>query len=94
MGDAIFGNEEGDGSGENIGEAVTLTSEQWEELKTQAETNSREREELNADKEEQEVLENNKDLDKPAIERNYYLDETIAIVVDYLKLNPELAKMR
>ena len=42
MGDAIFDNEEGEGTG------VNLTSEQWETIKTDAETNSREREELTA----------------------------------------------
>ena len=53
-----------------------------------------EREELNADKKEQEALDNHNESDKPAIERDYYLDETIAIVIDYLKLKPEVAKVR
>ena len=46
----------------------------------------KERSELNADKEEKEAIEEINGPDKPAIERNYYLDETLAITVDYLDL--------
>lgn len=54
----------------------------------------KEREELNADKEEKEALEELHDPDKPAIERNYYLNEALAITLDYLKLKPEVAGVR
>ena len=46
----------------------------------------KEREELNADKEEKETLEKIHDPDKPSIERNFYLNEALAITLDYLKL--------
>ncbi len=46
----------------------------------------KERAELNADKEEQEKLEELSDPKKNGIERDYYLDEAIAITLDYLNL--------
>ena len=54
----------------------------------------KEREEFSADKEEQDTLEKLNGLDEPAIERDYYLNEALAITVDYLKLKPEVAKVR
>jgi carboxyl-terminal processing protease len=47
----------------------------------------KEREELNADKEERERMEELVDPGGNGIERNYYLDEAIAITLDYLQLN-------
>jgi len=46
----------------------------------------KERAELNADKEEEQALEDAANPDKPTIERDYYLDEAMAIMVDYLNL--------
>jgi carboxyl-terminal processing protease len=46
----------------------------------------KEREELNADKEERERMEELADPGGNGIERNYYLDEAIAITLDYLRL--------
>ncbi len=46
----------------------------------------KEREELDADKEEEDKLKEIANGDKPAIERNYYLDEVINITVDYAQL--------
>jgi len=46
----------------------------------------KERAELNADKKEQEELEELNDPNKNGIERDYYLDEAIAITIDYLNL--------
>ena len=45
-----------------------------------------EMEDLNADKEEKETIEQMSDPSDNGIERNYYLDEALAITVDYLKL--------
>jgi carboxyl-terminal processing protease len=47
----------------------------------------KEREELNADKEERERIEELVDPGGNGIERDYYLDEAIAITLDYLQLN-------
>ncbi len=44
------------------------------------------RAELNSDKEEQDTMEGIADPNRPAIERDYYLDEALAITVDYLKM--------
>jgi len=46
----------------------------------------KERAELNADKKEQEELEELNDPNNNGIERDYYLDEAIAITIDYLNL--------
>jgi carboxyl-terminal processing protease len=46
----------------------------------------KEREKLNADKEEKEQMEEIADPGKNGIERDYYLDEAIAIALDYLQL--------
>ncbi|MEE8451619.1 MAG: carboxy terminal-processing peptidase [Thermoguttaceae bacterium] len=51
-----------------------------------------ERAELNAEAEERKTIENISDPDKPAIERDYYLDEALDIVVDYLNLR-QVAKV-
>ena len=48
-----------------------------------------EMEELNADKEEKEAIEEMSDPGDNGIERNYYLDEALAITVDYLKVRAE-----
>jgi carboxyl-terminal processing protease len=48
-----------------------------------------EMEELNADKEEKETIEEMTETGDNGIERNFYLDETLAITVDYLKLMTE-----
>ena len=45
-----------------------------------------EMEDLNADKEEKETIEQMSDSSDNGIERNYYLDEALAVTVDYLKL--------
>ncbi len=45
-----------------------------------------ERKELNADKEEEKTLEKMNDPNEPAIKRDYYLNEALAITVDYLNL--------
>lgn len=45
-----------------------------------------ERAELNAEAEERKTIEDIANPDKPAIERNYYLDEALDIAVDYLNL--------
>ncbi|HUT94667.1 MAG TPA: carboxy terminal-processing peptidase [Thermoguttaceae bacterium] len=45
-----------------------------------------EMEDLNADKEEKETIEQMSDPSDNGIERNYYLDEALAITADYLKL--------
>ena len=46
----------------------------------------KERAELNADEEEKKVFEDLADPNKQKIERDYYLDEALAIAVDYLNL--------
>jgi len=46
----------------------------------------KERAELNADKEEEKTLEKLNDPDKPTIERDFYMEEALAIMVDYLNL--------
>jgi len=51
-----------------------------------------ERAELNAEAEEHKTLEDIANPDKPAIERNYYLDEALDIAVDYLNLR-QVAKV-
>jgi carboxyl-terminal processing protease len=53
----------------------------------------KEREKLNADKEEKEQLDEMADPGKNGIERNYYLNEAIAIALDYLQLTM-IAKAR
>ena len=45
-----------------------------------------ERAELNADKEEKDKIEEMSDPSKSTIERNYYLDEAVAIMLDYIKM--------
>jgi len=45
-----------------------------------------ERAELNADKEEKKKMEELNDPNRPAIDRNYYLEEALAIMVDYMNL--------
>lgn len=55
---------------------VTLNEEQF----------LKEREELDLDKEEQKRIEEVNDPNQPPIERDYYLDEALAIAVDYLNL--------
>ena len=45
-----------------------------------------ERAELNADKEEKKKIEELNDPNRPAIERDYYLDEALAITLDYIQL--------
>ncbi len=52
----------------------------------------KERAELNADKEEEKTLDD-LNLDKKGIVRDYYLDEVLAITVDYLNL-AQVAKAR
>ena len=52
----------------------------------------KERAELNADKEEKERIEKLSDPARPPIERDYYLNEAMAITVDYLNLR-HLAKV-
>ncbi len=46
----------------------------------------KERAELDADKEEEKAIEKHSELNNGAIKRDYYLDETMAIVNDYLNL--------
>jgi carboxyl-terminal processing protease len=46
-------------------------------------------EEIDAEKEEQETIEEMSDPGENGIERTYYLDEALAITVDYLKLMNE-----
>lgn len=53
----------------------------------------KERAELNADKEEEKVLEKHSDLRGGDIERDYYLDEALAIATDYINLQ-HLANVR
>ncbi|MBN2475225.1 MAG: carboxy terminal-processing peptidase [Pirellulales bacterium] len=55
---------------------VTLNEEQFR----------KERAELDADKEEQKTIEEINDPNQPPIERDYYLDEALAITIDYLNL--------
>lgn len=57
-------------------ETITLNEEKF----------LKERAELNADKKEQEELEELNDPNNNGIERDYYLDEVIAITIDYLNL--------
>ena len=45
-----------------------------------------EMEEINADKEEKETIEEMSDPGEEGIERNYYLDEALAVTVDYLQM--------
>ena len=45
-----------------------------------------ERAELNADKEEKKKIEELNDPNRPAIERDYYLDEALAVTLDYIQL--------
>ena len=47
----------------------------------------KERAELNADKEEEKAIEKHSDLDSDGIERDFYLDEVLAIAIDYLNLD-------
>jgi carboxyl-terminal processing protease len=47
---------------------------------------TKERAELNADKEEEKAIEKHNDTNKTGIERDYYLDEALAIAIDYLNL--------
>ena len=47
----------------------------------------KERAELNADKEEEKAIEKHSDLNNGTIERDYYLDEVLAITSDYLNLH-------
>ena len=51
----------------------------------------KERAELNADKEEEKAIEDHSELNNGKIERNFYLDEVLAITADYLNLE-HLAK--
>jgi len=53
----------------------------------------KERAELNAEKEEEKTLEKMNDAGMNAIKRDYYLDEALAITVDYLNLH-QVAKAR
>jgi carboxyl-terminal processing protease len=53
----------------------------------------KEREELNADKEEEKTFEELNNTNNKGIDRNYYLDEALAIAVDYLNLR-QIAKAR
>ena len=46
----------------------------------------KERAELNADKEEQDAIEKHSEMNDGVIERDYYLEETLAITTDYLNL--------
>ncbi len=46
----------------------------------------KERAELNADKEEEKAIEKHSELNNGAIDRDFYLDEALAIVTDYLNL--------
>ena len=46
----------------------------------------KERAELNADKEEEKAIEKHSDLNSGTIERDFYLDEVLAIATDYLNL--------
>jgi carboxyl-terminal processing protease len=52
----------------------------------------KERAELNAEKEEQETIEGLTDPERQSIERNYYLDEALAVTVDYLNAQQVVAK--
>jgi len=49
----------------------------------------KERAELNADKETEKVLEKQLDLDNGRIERDFYLDEVLALTVDYMNLRQQ-----
>ena len=51
----------------------------------------KERAELNADKEEEKAIEDHSELNNGKIERNFYLNEVLAITADYLNLE-HLAK--
>jgi len=53
----------------------------------------KERTELNADKEEEKALEKHSELANGAIDRDFYLDEAIAIAIDYMNLQ-HLAKLQ
>jgi carboxyl-terminal processing protease len=53
----------------------------------------KERAELNADKEAEKAIEKHSEPNEGAIERDYYLDEVLAIVVDYLNIE-QLAKLQ
>jgi carboxyl-terminal processing protease len=53
----------------------------------------KERAELNADKEEEKAIEKHSEMNNDAIERDYYLDEILAITADYLNLE-HLAKVQ
>ncbi|MCE5303272.1 MAG: hypothetical protein LLF97_09215, partial [Planctomycetaceae bacterium] len=46
----------------------------------------KERAELNADKEEEKAIEKHSELTNGKIERDFYLDEAIAVVLDFMKL--------
>ncbi len=46
----------------------------------------KERAELNADKEEEKAIEKHSELNNGAIEKDFYLDEALAIMVDYMNL--------
>ena len=54
----------------------------------------RERAELNAEKEQQKKIEELNEANNKGIERDYYLDEVIAITVDYLNSLPQVAKIQ
>jgi hypothetical protein len=41
---------------------------------------------MNADKEEEKAIEKHSELNSGKIERDYYLDEAMSIVIDYLTL--------
>jgi carboxyl-terminal processing protease len=53
----------------------------------------KERTELNADKEEEKAIEKHSELNNGAIDRDYYLDEVLDIVTDYLNLE-HIAKVQ
>ena len=53
----------------------------------------KERADLNADKEEEKAIEKHSELNNGQIERDYYLDEALAITTDYLQLE-NLAKVQ
>ena len=53
----------------------------------------KEQADLNADKEEEQAIEKHSDLHNVAIERDYYLNEVLAIATDYMNLQ-HLAKTK
>jgi len=52
----------------------------------------KERAEMNADREEEKTFEELNDPNKPAIERDYYLEEALAIVVDFMNIRQVAAR--